>query len=291
VTVNQFLPAAYVETAGRLAVGIIPASALNGAPPLPDVRLALERVPQPYPVPAGAGETGTYDVGIGLPTVARSSGGRFAISYSQPGPRSPVAVRLYDTERRYVPRRLRLPVPAEATAVAAEQAAERSPWPPIPSRAFRPMLFPGANGGTQAGVTAIRGRVVRADGSAARWARVAAADADHGYPAGWAHGDDRGEFLLILTSSDADLFTPGSALAHVALTISARPVPAAVDSPVQSQADPLWDLEVESLPSPGTADSVSDGRTPPADYSQSVTATLSVVKGAVSVPRPPFVLP
>jgi hypothetical protein len=291
MTVNQYLPAAYLETAWRLAAGILPVSALGGPSPLPGVRLALERVPRPYPVPAGAGAIGNYDVGIGLPAVARSSGGRFAVSYSWPGLSSPLAVRLYDTGRRYVPRRFRLPVPAEATVVAAEQAAEQSPWPPVPGRTFRPVLFPGARGGTQAGVTAVRGRVARADGSAARWARVAATDADHGYPVGWAHGDDRGEFLLILTSSDAGLFTPGTALAHVTLSISARPVPAAVDSPAQSQADPLWDLEVESLPAPGAPDSVSDGRTPPADYSQLVTATLSVVKGAVSVPRPPFVLP
>jgi hypothetical protein len=291
MTVNQYLPAAYIETVWRLAAGIIPVSALGGVPPLPGVRLALERVPKPHPVPAGAGTIGNYDVGIGLPAVARNVAGRFAITYSLPGLSSPVAVRLYDTRRRYVPRRFRLPVPAEATLVAAEQAAEQSPWPPIPSRVFRPVLYPGANWGTQAGATAVRGRVLRADGSAARWARVSAADADHGYPVGWAHGDDRGEFLLVLTSSDAGLFTPGSALAHVTLTISARPAPATIDSPAQSQADPLWDLEVETLPPPGFADAVSDGRTPPADYSQSVTSTFSVVKGAVSCPRPPFVLP
>jgi hypothetical protein len=281
----------YTERVWRLAAGIIPVSALGGAPSLPGVRLALERVPKPYPVPASATAAGRYDVGIGLPAVARNGVGRFAITYSTPGLSSPVAVRLYDTERRYVPRRFRLPVPDQATVVAAEQAAEQAPWPPIPSRAFRPVLYPGANGGTQAGATAVRGRVARADGSPVRWARVSAADADHGYPAGWAHGDDRGEFLLVLTSTEAGLFTPGSALAHVTLTITARPVPAAIDSPAESQADPLWDLEVETLPVPGSADTVSDGRMPPADYSQSVTSTLSFVKGAVSCPRPPFVLP
>ena len=61
--------------------GIIPVSALGGAPPLPGVRLALERVPEPYPVPAGAGAIGNYDVGIGLPAVARNGVGRFAITY------------------------------------------------------------------------------------------------------------------------------------------------------------------------------------------------------------------
>ena len=96
MTVNQYLPAAYIETVWRLAAGIIPVSALGGAPPLPGVRLALERVPKPYPVPAGAGAIGNYDVGIGLPAVARHGSGRFAITYSQPALSSPIAVRIYE---------------------------------------------------------------------------------------------------------------------------------------------------------------------------------------------------
>lgn len=192
-------------------------------------------------------------MGIGLPAVSRNDNGRFAITYSVPGLTPEVTVRLYATERRYVPRRLRLPVPALATVVAQEQAAEAPPWPPIPSRVFRPALYPGANHGAQAGATAVRGRVVRPDGSVARWARVSAVDADHGYPVGWAHGDDRGEFLLVLLSSDAELAAPGSALARVTLRISARPVRTVIDSPAESEADPLWDLEIEPLPVPRLA--------------------------------------
>ena len=104
---------------------------------------------------------------------------------------------------------------------------------------------------------------------------------------GWAHGDDRGEFLLVLTSSDAGLFTPGSALAHVTLTISARPVPVTIDSPAQSQADPLLGSRSRGpCPPPGTADGVSDGRTPPASYSQSVTSTLELRQGRRVLPAP-----
>ena len=197
MSVNQYLPASYAETVWRLAAGIDPACALGGAAPLPGVQLALERVPRPHPVPAGAGAIGNYEVGIGLPAVRRNGTGRFAITYSVRGLTSPLAVRLYDTGRRYVPRRFRLPVPGQAAVVAAEQAAESAPWPPIPSRVFRPVLYPGANRGPQAGATIVRGRVLRGDGSIARWARVSAVDADHGYPLGWAHGDDRGEFYLV----------------------------------------------------------------------------------------------
>lgn len=297
MTANQYPPPAYFETAWRLAAGVAPVSALGGTAPLPGVRLARERVPKPFPVPAGAGAIGDYHVGIGLPAVPRNDIGRFAITYSVPGLTPGVAVRIYDIERRYVPRRFLLPVPAEATVISQEQAAESFPWPSIPSRVFRPVLYPGANYGTQAGATVVRGRVLRKDGSAARWARVSAADPAQGYPLGWAHGDDRGEFLLILQPSDAQLAAPASAVASVTLTISARrlPVPVPVDSPAESQADPLWDLEIEALPPPGSPDTVSDGRTPPADYGAPdgapYRATLSFVKGTVSHPSQPFVLP
>jgi hypothetical protein len=232
-------------------------------------------------------------VGIGLPAVPRNDIGRFAITYSVPGLTPGVAVRLYDIERRYVPRRFLLPVPAEATVISQEQAAESPPWPPIPSRVFRPVLYPGANYGTQAGATVVRGRVLRQNGSAARWARVSAVSAEAaapGLPVGWAHGDDRGEFLLVLQPSDAQLAAPASAVTSVTLTISARRLPT-VDSPAESQADPLWDLEIEALSPPGSPDAVSNGRTPPADYGAPFRATLSFVKGTVSHPSQPFVLP
>ncbi len=288
---NQFLPSTWLETVWRLAAGIEPVSALGGAGPLPGVRLALERVPKPWPVPTGAGTIGDYGVGIGLPTVARNPSGRFAVTYLVPGLQSPFTVRMYDTARRYVPRRFSVPFPAEAAVVAEEQAAEAPPWPAIASRAFRPVLFPGAAYGAQAGATIVRGRVLRSDLSVARWARVSAIDADHGYALGWAHGDDRGEFLLVLASSSAELFAPGSPLAAVTVTASARPVPVTLETPAQSTADPLWDLEVETLPTPGSPDTVSDGRTAPADYSQSQTATYSFVKGVVSRLAEPLVLP
>ncbi len=291
MTTNEFLPAGWDETVWRLAAGIEPVSALGGAGPLPGVRLALERVPKPWPVPAGAGTIGDYDVGIGLPTVARNPSGRFAVTYLVPGLVSPFSVRMYDVHRRYVPRRFAVPFPAPAAVVAEEHAAEAPPWPPIPSRSFRPALFPGAAYGTQAGATVVRGRVLRSDLTVARWTRVSAVDADYGYPLGWAHGDDRGEFLLVITSSSAELHLPGSALSAVTVTVAARPLPSTIDSPAQSTADPLWDLEVETLPSPGSADAVSDGRAAPADYSQTQTATYSLVKGVVSRLAEPIVLP
>ena len=228
--------------------------------------------------------------GVDLPTVKRSRSGRFAITYLVANLASPTAVRLYDPARRFVPRRLAIPLPTEAEVIAQEQAHESSPWPPVVSRAFRPWLFAGAAYGTQAGATVVRGRAVHADATPARWCRVHATDAEQGTPVGWAHGDDRGEFLLVLTSSDAQLVNPPSSDLAVELSIRARPLPVTPNTPAESTADPLWDLVIETLPAPGSPDPVSDGRTDPAGLTASATATLVVTKGRVTRPTRPFVV-
>ena len=249
---NQYLPAAYLERVWRLAAGIIPVSALGGAPPLPGVRLALERVPEPYLYSRHGGDRPLRR--RHRPACRRAQRRRPLRDHLRHArAHSPVAVRLYDTERRYVPRRFRLPVPDQATVVAAD----RRPSGPHGrrSRAGRSArALPGGDGA----------RRLAPPPSAAGWpAPPAALRAGRGsrppttttrFLLAWAHGDDRREFLLVLTSSEAGLFTPGSALAHVTLTISARPVPVTIDSPAESQADPLWVLEVETLPAPGSPD-------------------------------------
>ena len=294
MTVNQYLPAAYIETVWRLAAGIDPVSALGGG------RAAARRPGRARAGPQAAPGAGRRRGDRQLPGGHRPAGRRPATAAAAsrsptrcPGSASPVAVRLYDTGRRYVPRRLRLPVPAEAAVVAQEQAAESSPVAADPE----PGVPPGAVSRAR---TAAR-RPAPPPSAAGCSAPTAAPPAGRASrpptpttatPVGWAHGDDRGEFLLVLTSSDAGLFTPGSALARSRSPISARPVPATIDSPAESQADPLWDLEVETLPPPGSrrhrvrrahaAGRTTAGRSRP---------PLSFVKGAVSRPRPPFVIP
>ena len=89
-----------------------------------------------------------------------------------------VDLRFYEHERVYVPRRIRVPL--------------------AHYREIRPTLFPGAAYPLASRATGLRGRVVRTvlDGTPVAWARVVASinDQDIAY----AHGDDRGEFLLIL---------------------------------------------------------------------------------------------
>ncbi len=290
MSVNQVLAARWTEQVVRLAIGIEPVDGLGRGGPLPDLQVALERVPRPHPVPVGAGDLGDYQVGIDLPAVTRSRSGRFAVTYLVADLASPTTVRIFDPGRRFVPRRLAIPVPTEAQVIAQEQAHTANPWPPVVSRAFRPWLHAGAAYGTQAGATVIRGRAVHADATPARWCRVHATDAEQGTPLGWAHGDDRGEFLLVLVSSDAQLVNPSSSDLAVAVSVRARPVPVTPNTPAESTADPLWDLVVETLPSPGAPDPVSNGRTDPAGFTAGATATLVVTKGRVTRPATPFVV-
>ena len=84
LTVNQFLPAAYIETSGAWPPGSSRSRPWAGAR---RCRASGSRSSGPRAV-SGAGRrgaVGNYDVGIGLPAVARNGAGRFAITYSLPG--------------------------------------------------------------------------------------------------------------------------------------------------------------------------------------------------------------
>lgn len=117
-----------------------------------------------------------------------------------------VTLRLADGARRVVPRRLVIPLwtLAEVAAVDLDPDAVAVP---VRSRLVRCWLLPGSGYALAHGTTAIRGRVVRAT-KPVRWPRVTAFQAGH--PVGWAHGDERGEFLLpvvdgVLTADDKTL--------------------------------------------------------------------------------------
>jgi hypothetical protein len=108
---------------------------------------------------------------------------------------SPIAIRMYDAARRFVPRRISYPLPV---AIASQGP---------PSRVRRPVLYPGAAYDVPQTATGIRGRVTwnqpAVNEVPARWVRVEAAI--NGEVVGRAHGDDRGEFLLLLRSEAGGL--------------------------------------------------------------------------------------
>ena len=166
---NEFLPSRFVESVKRLALGLEPIDA------------ALRLRPS-YPIDV------TFDVaplGLPRPAIDHHRTGLHVLLYSA-ALTSPVDLRLVDHARRYVPRRLRIPILTKAAADAA----------PAARRVRRPVMFPGAAYDV-ADATGVRGRVVRG-GQAMRWARVVARLPGAGPVVGRAHGDDRGEFLLLI---------------------------------------------------------------------------------------------
>jgi len=112
-----------------------------------------------------------------------------------------------------------------------------------------------------------------------RWARVVARLAGQTLVLGRAHGDNRGEFLLILNARAVTGSTLPQPL-NVDVSISGPvPVPAPA-SPNQEKTDPLWDLPVETLAAPGSAsDSVATGEDLPANYTATIVPTVAFTLG------------
>jgi hypothetical protein len=257
---NVYTPDRYDERVVHLALGIEPRDATSDRRidgPL-DVRL------EEYPAPVHlwrAWQTGETLTGF-LPRLQRHRSGRFARCYHEGIPAT-VDVRLAEPGRigatqvaglgrRFVPRRGRFTVASDATVLAAE-ADPATPPVALWLRVFPLTLFPGPGAHLPARATVLRGRVTMtvdaATGATApvRWCRVRARNAA-GADVGWAHGDDRGEFVLVAGQTETDLVVPVDPL-PVTLTIGATvppPLPDPAD-PLLATIDPLWDLPIESI--------------------------------------------
>lgn len=265
-----------VRTTTRLRLGVEPVDALGRPGPLGTVAVQHEHVPRP--------------AGADLPAAGRNPSGRFRIAFGDRATDDParVVVRLVDPTRRFVPRRLSIPAPS----LSDVDADERAP------RACRPALYPGAAYGVGAGATVVRGTVRWADGRPVQWARAAARTAtpievhdDDGTVSfiqpvlGRAHGDDRGEFLLVIGPLPTDEAVATSSTVAVELHVAARPEPAAgdpVDSPFGSRDDPLWHLPVEVVDSLDPGDDVAAGTVLPAGSTAGVLVQLTCRRGAVT---------
>lgn len=185
----------------------------------------------------------------------RVGGGRFRLRAT---PRRPdqLTVRLYDPSRRYVPRRLGVtlwpytalvdPVPANLIAVAA--------------RTLPIWLFPGAAYPVSPGTTAVRGRITR-QGVPLPWARVNAVDGG-GAILGRAHGDDRGEFLMLIGDTNQNPLQSTVTVNLVVRGPGGPPPPAPVlDPPIEPVARP------SNPPLPADLDNpLLRGRTTPAGH-------------------------
>jgi hypothetical protein len=237
----------------RLALGVAPVDAVTG---IPLDGLVVERE-----LPAAAGPprlTGADPTELWPPGAAleQNRSGRYRLRY---GPRvgATVTVRLRDRRRRFVPRRLAVSLWPLGMVSAVDETPGAHPVP-VADRVLRPWLWPGSGYLVPHGTTGIRGRVVRADGRPLRWPRVAAVPAGTGAPDGAgtvafgrAHGDERGEFLLVVTGvGTAPPQTPG--VVDVDLLIAARPAAAAgTGGSGDAGVVPLTDLPVEPAPVPG----------------------------------------
>ena len=188
--------------------------------------------------------------------------------------------RIVDPARRFVARRLQLP-PWQLTEILA--AEQNPPVVPAGSRLLRPWLSPGAGYRTPRGVTSIRGRVTRA-GKPVRWARLTGLGPGN-QPVGWAHADERGEFLLVIDSTGT-LPPPAPDTLPVDLVVVApSPAPPLPDPDTDQYADLVIETLARSANPPTPQDLDSDvlrGRSMPAGYHAN-TATvpqLSVPVGA-----------
>ena len=282
---NVYTPARYDERAFHLAIGVEPRDASSGQRLTSSVDVRLELFPRPVDRwrTWGPGDTLT----AALPRMHRHNSGRFARRYGEPlataldadlNPVVRVDLRIVDDGRSgrlriagegrtIVPRRVRVDLPVEADVLAAELDPA---LPPLPawSRVFPFGCFPGADASLPSHATVLRGRVVRADAVTGallpvRWARVRATN-PAGDEVGWAHGDDRGEFALVVAPSPGDIVVAPSPL-PVSITIAAADPPPTPDptDPVRAVVDPLWDLPLETVtpsPTPGTEPSITGRR-------------------------------
>lgn len=264
---NQFLPSRYAEVVHRLALGIEPIDAQRS-----------QRLSHALFVGYDAAQ-----FGLPRPLIERHDSNLYALRY-QPGVTKQLDLRFFDLSerfyqpqydrRRIVPRRLRIPLLTLAEVEAEELINKKD----FKRRIRRPVFFPGSAYAFDAMTTGLRGRVMR-NGKPMRWARVVARLEGQTIIVGRAHGDDRGEFLLLFNAREV---INGALPKPLKIEVSvfgpgAVPVPNPPDLPA---LDPLWDLPLEKiLASPGDDDPVETGDKLPDGYSANVKPVIEFTLG------------
>lgn len=284
---NVFLDDSWVEVAHRLALGIEPIDAIRWTLLPRYVDVMFDGAPLPLPPRLWPPGTSRWYPPNVLRRVERHESGRFAVRLGD-ALESPVALRFDDRRRRYVPRRIEFPITELADVVAAEQTGVDVT---VEARTRRPALYPGAAYDTVSTATGIRGRVQHPGGSPARWVRVEAIATDlQDALGGRAHGDDRGEFLLILGPIPGDIGALPQNI-DIAVDVTVRgPAPPPTPLPEAAHTDPLWDLPLESVDPADPVDDVSAGIKPVATYTRSAQRGLTLPLGRITSIRQPFVL-
>ncbi len=196
----------------------------------------------------------------------------------RPGIGDQIDLRVLDPSERFVPRRLRIPLlPLGAPDLMLLAGL------PIVQRSRRLGLFPGAAYDVSESGTGLRGRaVVRVAGKLvpARWPRVDALDGN-GLVVGAAHGDQHGEFLLLLAPEAIQAAALPSPFT-LSVWVRGRKPPPAPPASLLVEADPFWDIPQEVAAAPGTSpDPVMDGTAAIPAYTASVTQPVTFTYGVL----------
>lgn len=229
------------EVIHRLALGVEVVDAVSGgltaAPPRVGREMPLStRPPRPW------------ERSWPCTDLQSGGGGRFKLRHDGRLPTGgrPVTLRIDDPSRRYVPRRFAVDLWDLAEVQAGEPPAPSAVVTPAPAayvsvrtRLFRPWLLPGAAYPLPRGTTGIRGRLMLDAQTPVRWGRVTALDVN-GFPLGTAHGDERGEFVLVLTGTGT--VPPPPPTIDVELEVSGPDPTRVID-----REDVLLDLPVEPV--------------------------------------------
>ncbi len=271
---NTLLPPTYVEVFDRLLLGLQVIDASRAQRLSHAVEMRVE--PKPWVDPLTDDQQRWLRARIdarmplsdGWERVPRHASGRHVLRYVA-GRGIKVDIRVLDSRERIVPRRLRIPlvslgVPENVSVLDAL---------PVGQRSRTPSLYPGAAYDISERVTGLRGRVVVSDQGVppkrvpVRWPRIEARLPAGGPLVAWAHGDQHGEFLLVLppeaiASPAVQMPRPLSldVIAHGRRGLPAAPPPVLV-----RRADPFWDLPLEVLGAPGRPAGQRCGRARPDD--------------------------
>jgi hypothetical protein len=262
---NQFLDNRYIERIDRLALGLEPVDAQRLHRVARPLSIDVERPPKAVVLPPAA--LNPYAIGPKPPKqrpqvrLDRHASCLHVLLY-YPALVDTVDIRIYESLREFVPRRFTIPL---HTAATVDNFA-------YTDRVRRPFLYPGAAYDPDSCSTGIRGRVLRG-GQPMRWARIEATLPGTTTVVGRAHGDDRGEFLLLIGTNAipiGDLVNPLTlqVTVHGPATIPV-PVP-----PSLASQDQLWDLPLETPPAPGVTDMVSSGESLPVNYTANSTTNI-----------------
>lgn len=254
---NAFVHPSFQESALRLALGVEPIDALRGRRVAHPIQVAFDRVPFPFSRLGGEPNPLWFQRVDALKPVPRHNSGLYAL-VEPLGTKPPqsLSVRLVDRARQLVPRRLQIQPDESGSAI------------------LHPALFPGAAYDVSKTATGMRGRVLLDPRTEAplRWARVEARLPGSNTIVGRAQGDDRGEFLLVLSSEASGI---GELDGDIEITITVfglKPTALAPELAALPSRDPLWDLPVEVVPAPPMVDLVSSGEALPDGYAELLTS-------------------